>query len=269
MDFKTQMTGLNALLSAIYGGESGLATLLLELGFEKAQTDRLKDQYLQVLVSDFLEAVHKRLTSETGKDTYYQILSRRYGLDGEPAESMDSLAQSRNTSREHLAQLFQEIMEKCRTKTAQNDFKKSLKQIAVAQLSKMGEKPTREHVAGKLERLTNLRGAADVARLDYESKRAEILKKVQAELGALDLEYKPLLDAAQENIEELENEIKTDVLLHGESVSGGGYRAVFTKGRVSWDNKGIENYAGRHPEVLQFRKQSPPSVSLRAVGEKD
>ena len=50
----------------------------------------------------------------------------------------------------------------------------------------MNERPAREHVAAKLERLSNLRGAADVARLNYEAKRAEILKQVQAELDALD-----------------------------------------------------------------------------------
>ncbi|HEX9840947.1 MAG TPA: hypothetical protein VGA72_16475, partial [Anaerolineales bacterium] len=137
----------------------------------------------------------------------------------------------------------------------------------VTQLGKMNERPRREHVAEKLERLTNLRGAAEVARLNYEAKRAEILKQIQAELDALDAEYNPVLDAAQENIAALENEIKTDVLLYGESISGGMYRASYTQGRVSWDNAGMTKYAAAHPDVLQFRKQGQPIVSLRVMNK--
>jgi hypothetical protein len=131
----------------------------------------------------------------------------------------------------------------------------------------MNARPTKENVAAKLERLSSLRGAADLARLDYESKRAKILKQVQAELDALDLEYKPVLEATEENIAALENEIKTEVLLYGESVSGGMYRASYTQGRVSWDNEGMTKYATVHPDVLQFRKQGQPIVSLRVVNK--
>jgi hypothetical protein len=140
-----------------------------------------------------------------------------------------------------------------------------MKYILVSQLEKMDQRPTREHIAEKLGRLTNLRGAADVARLDYDAKRAEIMKQIQAELDALDSEYNPILEAADENIGALENEIKTEVLLHGESVSGGAYRATYTQGRVSWDNDGMAKYAASHPEVAQFRKQGQAIVSLRTV----
>jgi len=91
-----------------------------------------------------------------------------------------------------------------------------------------------------------------VTRLDYDAKRAEILKQVQAELDALDAEYVPLLESVDENIALLETKIKTDVLLHGESVQGGTFRAVYTKGRTSWDSNGIEKYAELHPDVLLF-----------------
>ena len=268
MDFKTQLTGLNELLTAIYGNETHLNTLLCDLGFEQAKIEQLRDQHLETLVSKFLESIHERLTSDSGKDTYYQILSRRFGLDGAPAESLDAIAGNRNISREYLGRLFQEILERCKTKTAQTDFKKNLKYLAVSQLALASDRPGREQVASKLERLTNLRDASDVTRLDYEAKRAEILKRIQSDLDALESEYRPLLEAADENIASLELEIKTDVLLHGESVQGGGYRAVYMQGRVSWDNEGITKYATAHPEILQFRKQGNPAVSLRAMDSK-
>ena len=267
MDFNTQRAGLNKLLSVMYGDEMTLEILLGDLGFEDSQIERLQDQHLEQVVAQFLEIIHKRLTSDSGKDTYYQILSRRYGLDGEPLEQLSTIAARYKYSPEYLRQLFEEIIERCKSKKWQTELKTGLKHIVVEQLGKMNERPAREHVAAKLERLTNLRGAADVAKMDYEAKRAEILKKIQADLDALDLEFKPVLEAAEENIAALENEIKTDVLLYGESVSGGSYRAAYTHGRVSWDNEGMTKYAESHPDILQFRKQGNPIVSLRAVNK--
>ena len=267
MDFKSQLAGLNELLCVIYGEETGLSTLLGELGFEPTQIEQLSDQHLESVVSQFLEMIHKRLTNEAGKDTYYQILSRRYGLDGEPHEQLSSIAVKHGFSPEYLRQLFDKIIQRCQSKSWQKELKLSLKHIAVAELGQKNERPTRTRVAEKLERLTNLHGALDVTRMDYESKRAEILRKVQAELDALDLEYKPILEAAEGNIAALENEIKTDVLLYGRTVSGGSYHASYTQGRVSWDNQGMTKYAASHPEILQFRKQGQPIVSLRVVNK--
>ena len=265
MDFKIQLAGLNDLLRVIYGDEMDLSTLLGELGFEPAQIEQLKDAHLASVVVQFLDVIHKRLTSDSGRDTYYQILSRRYGLDGEPHEQLSAIAAKHGFSPEYMRQLFEEIQQRCQSKLWQKELRTSLKHIAVAELGKMNERPSQEHVSAKLERLSSLRGAADLARLDYESKRVEILKQVQAELDALDMEYRPILEATDENIAALENEIKTDVLLYGESVAGGSYRASYTQGRVSWDNEGMTKYAAAHPDVLQFRKQGQPIVTLRAV----
>ncbi|MBL8102327.1 MAG: hypothetical protein JNM02_07345, partial [Anaerolineales bacterium] len=80
MDFKIQITGLNELLSVIYGEETKLSSLLRELGFEQAQIEQVRDQHLEAVTAQFLEVIHERLTSDSGKDTYYQILARRYGL---------------------------------------------------------------------------------------------------------------------------------------------------------------------------------------------
>jgi hypothetical protein len=214
-----------------------------------------------------LEVTHKRLTSDSGKDTYYQILSRRYGLDGEPHQQLSAIAEKHGFSPEYVRQLFEEIIHRCQSKTWQTELRKSLKYIVVNQLGKLQDRPAREYVAEKLERLSSLRNAAEFTRLDYETKRTEVLKQIQSELEALDAEYKPVLERAEENIAALENEIKTDVLVRGESVSGGMYRACYTQGRISWDNEGMTTYAALHPDVLKFRKQGQPIVSLRVVNK--
>jgi hypothetical protein len=238
-----------------------------ELGFEEAQVTQLRNGQLEPIVVQFLEVIHKRLTSDSGKDTYYQILSRRYGLDGEPREQLSAIAEKYNYSPEYLRQLFEEIIHRCQSKTWQTELRKSLKHIVVNHLGKTNGRPALQHVTEKLERFSNLRNATEFTRLDYETKRKEILKQIQPELDALDAEYKPVLEAAEENIAALENEIKTDVLLYGESVSGGMYRACYTQGRVSWDNEGMVRYAAAHPDVLQLRKQGQPSVSLRVMNK--
>ena len=267
MDAGIRYSGLEELLGIIYGNQTRLNTLLSELGFERLQIEQLQDGHLETVVSQFLEVIHKRLTSDSGKDTYYQILSRRYGLDGEPHQQISVIAENYQYSPEYLRQLFEEILRRCQSKVWQTELKKSLKHIVVGQLGRMNGRPARDHVAEKLERLSSLRNAAEFTRLHYETKRNEILKEIQAELDALEAEYKPFLERAEENIAALENEIKTDVLLYGESVSGGMYRATFTQGRVSWDNEGMAKYAAVHPDVLQFRKQGSPVVSLRVVGK--
>jgi len=267
MDLQTRYMGLDELLSIIYGRGVSLRTLLGELRFEHVRVEQMQNGHLEPVVAQFLEVIHKRLSSDSGRDTYYQILSRRYGLDGEPPQQLSVISEKYGYSPEYLRQLFEEILHRCQSKTWQAELKKSLKYIAVSQLEAMHELPSRDDVAEKLERLSNLRNAAEFTRLDYETRRTQILKQVQAELDALDSEYNPVMERVEENITALENEIKTDVLLHGESVSGGMYRATYTQGRVSWDNEGMSKYAASHPDVLQFRRQGQPIVTLRVLNK--
>ena len=124
---------------------------------------------------------------------------------------------------------------------------------------------TAQEILIKLEELTEVRAAAEVTRLDYEARRAEILRAVQAELDALDAEYQPLLDRANERAAELEIEVKQAVIEHGASVRGRVYHVVYNRGRVTWDTPKLEHYAETHPEVMVFRKEGEPSASLRTV----
>ena len=122
-----------------------------------------------------------------------------------------------------------------------------------------------QEIVTKLHELSEMQAAADVMRLDYEAKRAEILKAVQAELDALEAEYKPLMDSVTENIAALEVEIKNDVLAHGASVKGDRLYAMYSRGRVTWDTQALDRYVSTHPEVKAWRKEGAPSVSLRVV----
>ena len=122
-------------------------------------------------------------------------------------------------------------------------------------------------IVSKLNELSDVQSAVDVARADYEAKRAEILRTIQAELDALDAEFDPLFEASRERCAALTEEIKQAVVQSGASVKGAHLHAVYIKGRVTWDTKGLDKFAVAHPEVVAYRKQGEPSVSLRSVKE--
>lgn len=118
-------------------------------------------------------------------------------------------------------------------------------------------------ILARLDELAELRAAASLTRADYEQRRAEILRAVQAELEALEAEYAPLFETAAERQAALEAEIKALVAEAGQSVKHRNIQAVYTRGRTTWDTKGLTTYAEAHPEVNQYRREGKPSVSLR------
>ncbi len=120
-------------------------------------------------------------------------------------------------------------------------------------------------VATKLDELAELRAVAEAARLDYETRRADILSVVQPQLADLDREVKPKLAVAELTAAQLEGEVKVLVIGAGESVKGARLHAVYSKGRVTWDSKALDGYAAAHPEVAAFRREGEPSVTIRAV----
>jgi hypothetical protein len=92
---------------------------------------------------------------------------------------------------------------------------------------------------------------------------------VKARLAEIEVEFSQKHEAANANIEALETSIKSETLALGESVRGSAFQAVWNKGRVSWDSKGLSTYADSHPEILAFRKEGEPSVTIRRASAKD
>jgi len=266
MDVNIRLEGLAKFLTAIYGEKTDLPTMLDGLGFEPEQSRMLREECLPAVAEQFVDVIRTKLTSGT-LDLWPRVVIRRYGLDGEPAAGIEEVARVLNVDANDASKAQSDALQKCRYKTTLEQFKKELHRIALAQLSHEAVRPEKSQVVSKLNRLADLHAAVDLTRMDYEAKRAEVLKKVQAELDTLEAEYQPVLDAAQENASALEAEIKNDVLLGGESVVTDVFQALYVKGRVSWDNEGISNYARSHPEVLKFRKEGQPSVSLRMAGK--
>ena len=115
----------------------------------------------------------------------------------------------------------------------------------------------------KLDRLANYQAEKEVLQIEKQQLLDQILTaEIRAHLAEIEAEFEPRLDAVEQNIAALEEEIKQDVLHEGATVRGTFLRAVWNKGRVTWDTKGMDNYAQLHPEILRYRKQGQPYVSI-------
>jgi hypothetical protein len=117
-----------------------------------------------------------------------------------------------------------------------------------------------------LDQLANFQAQRDVLNLQKRELIDQILtEEIKARLEEIEAEFAIRMEAVEENIALLEEEIRAEVIRHGATVKGTFLRAIWNKGRVSWDSRGIERYAQNHPEVLSFRKQGKPYVSITKI----
>jgi hypothetical protein len=123
-------------------------------------------------------------------------------------------------------------------------------------------------IASKLDQLADLHNQQDRLSGDKQALVDQVLTpEVRERLAEIETEFESKSEIAGVKIATLEAEIKAEVLAQRETVKGGKFQAVWNKGRQSWDDKGLTAYAESHPEVMQFRKQGEPSVTIRKVGK--
>ncbi len=116
----------------------------------------------------------------------------------------------------------------------------------------------------KLNRLAELQASRTVVSLEKQSLIDQVLTpEIKARIEEIDAEFAPTLEAIDTGIVALEAEIKTAVIVNGETVKGKHLQAVFIKGRTSWDAKMLEGLAIAIPQILQARSIGAPSVTIR------
>lgn len=123
-----------------------------------------------------------------------------------------------------------------------------------------------EVIVEKLNQLAEYQAQRDLATLDKQALIDSVLTpEIKARIADIEAEFTDKTATVSENIAALESEIKQLVVANGSSVKADFLHAVFAKGRVSWDTKSLDGYAAAHPELLTFRKEGDPSVSIRKV----
>jgi hypothetical protein len=93
-----------------------LSLLLSNLGFDSQQIETLRRQHLEQVVTSFIAVVQERIISGSDGERLYKIISRRFGLDGEPPETLESLGKQFGVSRERIRQLEEKTIRRCRHK---------------------------------------------------------------------------------------------------------------------------------------------------------
>lgn len=118
-------------------------------------------------------------------------------------------------------------------------------------------------VSTRLEQLAEAKRYATEIHAEYEKRRVLVIEQIRTQLEALDDEFGETRREADEEVSRLEGEVKEAVRQVGESVKYEGIHAVYMRGRVTWDNRGLSHYAETHPELLEYRRVGNPSVSIR------
>lgn len=125
-------------------------------------------------------------------------------------------------------------------------------------------------IAQKLDQLSYLYSQRNALEEEKRKLIEQLLSpELKARLDDIEAEFSQKAEAATTNIYSLEAEIKSETLAFGDTVKTSGFIAIWNQGRVSWDNKGLTSYAESHPEVLGFRKEGEPSVTIRRVQAKE
>jgi hypothetical protein len=114
--------------------------------------------------------------------------------------------------------------------------------------------------------LTELYAQRDLLAIDRKrAEQAAIPPEVANALTDIAIEYGPKEATVTDKIAELEEAVKQVVLTEGTTVKGGALQAVYAKPRVTWDTKGLDGLIVAIPELMRFRKNGQPSVSIRKV----
>lgn len=79
-------------------------------------------------------------------------------------------------------------------------------------------------------------------------------------------EFDDRLTAVQESRSAAEDTLKVKTLEAGETLSHGPHKAIYNKGRVSWDSKGLDGLLLAVPQLKSLRREGQPFVSIK-LGE--
>ena len=122
------------------------------------------------------------------------------------------------------------------------------------------------NISEKLDQLANYQAQKDVLALEKQALIDQLIPpEIKARIEEIEAEFEGKSEVVDANIAALEAEIREGVLRQGASAKSTFLRVVYHSGRVSWDTKSLEAYARARPEILEFRKQGEPYVTIQKV----
>lgn len=100
---------------------------------------------------------------------------------------------------------------------------------------------------------------------DAQQALARILEKVDEATAEVINKYEFDLFGMGSAAASLLADIKDETLEAGETLRGDHLMAVYTKGRATWNSKGLDGFSVAYPDILKFKKTGAPSVSIRKI----
>ena len=125
-----------------------------------------------------------------------------------------------------------------------------------------------------LSKLAVEENARETANLNLVARLEELIPpNIKAQMDALKKEAESHIKQISADCDSLRADIvaaclKLEHTETGDPFQGQAYQAVYNHGRGFWNDDSLIGYSAAHPEVLAFRKQGAPSVSIRKVAVK-
>jgi hypothetical protein len=120
-----------------------------------------------------------------------------------------------------------------------------------------------------LDTYTQAREAQDVFLAHCAAQEAELMTAIPEEIRVALAQVHDARaqqgTALTAEVEALAAQIKSAVGTKGVSVKGTSYHAVYARGRAVWDDAFLQGYAATHEEILQARRETEPSISIRKI----
>ena len=123
-----------------------------------------------------------------------------------------------------------------------------------------------EELQNQIDQYSDLAYQCDALTIKKQSLIEEIMTpEIKAKLVEIDAEFDPILLQLNLNKSVLERNIKEQILTLGRTVSGIYHCFRWSRPRVTWDTRALDGYGAAHPEILQFRKEGKPIISVRKL----
>ena len=113
----------------------------------------------------------------------------------------------------------------------------------------------------------NLLGIELLSAEKEKLKESVITLEIKQMLAEIDVEFNQKTAPLTLENEHLMAQVKSSVIEKGETLTGSWHQAVFMRGRISWDSKGLAGFSVAHPEIQVFQHVGDPSVSVKSRKE--
>jgi uncharacterized protein YifE (UPF0438 family) len=117
------------------------------------------------------------------------------------------------------------------------------------------------------DELARARAGAAAMEEEYRAARDVVMARIKDQLQQIDDDFVERLREASETVAAAEAALRALMLKLRHSVKLSGIVATYSRGRITWDSKKLDEYAAIHPEVLEFRKVGKPVVALRFLDQ--